>query len=91
MSALGGYITSAYAKVRGDHEASGEISDDVAGEVPDKAVKVPGSGHFGGFTTLKSVEMGNFKVTDPFCVSNSRGDHCPLSLGSKIVAMSHTE
>lgn len=57
-SALGGYMTSSEAVVTGCHCSSGEISDDVVGEVPDKIVKSTGSLHLGGFVTVVSVVEG---------------------------------
>lgn len=89
-AALGGYMYSARAKDHGIHETSGRIRDDVVGEVPDKAVRVTGSGHLGGLKTDKSLKEGDLDVTLPLCVYTEDLLHDPSPSGAKLVAPNHT-
>lgn len=89
-TALGGYIYSATAKDHGEPETSGCICDDVVGEVPDKAVRVTGSGHLGGLKADKSLKEGNFNVTEPLKVKTGDRLHDPSPSGAKLVAPNHT-
>lgn len=85
-AALGGYISPADACGAGNHCSSGCLSDDVVGEVPDKAGKTSGSFHFGGLETDCPVVEGDLEVPLPFCVSTKEYIVNALPLGSKMVA-----
>lgn len=75
----------AHTEKDGLPDTTGEMWDDVVGEVHDKTGCTPGPFHFGGKKTDETVYEGK-EMTYPLCVTTKEDNHDPSPSGPKSLA-----